>query len=1018
MKTICPHCKQEFPDIPDEYLGKTLECPTCRKAFVCEKILTPLEMAERQAQMRKKRQKTRIIIVCVIALAAAAVILPLLAAGGYRVWKQQKEEKLAAQQAEEAQKQAEETRKLEEEARKKDAETLRKLKEAVAATEKRQLGSGLDRPDDEALRGADYEKQLEVEREARQKADDIRRKNAEQFLAEVNSALRSGGFDELDKDFQQDFVFLTLFKLGDAYDTLQLLNLKDELLSAETVEDFRRTAERELSLEEKENLLVKARGKFWRLRYILLLRIEHRDEQKSLREGLTYLKEQMLKIEQQAFEKVRRQLGCSTSADDDYISVFKRANEKDRAVLQNARDAEQIRCSQFGLKKDCGWEELSRLEEETRRALDDGKLFIPENKSFLHGVSLFPAKGENPYFELADGCLIDPANQILLYAIPNREGQYGIPAGMVAIAPSAFIDCDNLEEITIPKGVTSIGERAFASCHALKEITIPEGVTSIGECAFYGCEKLERVTIPESLTSIGKSAFAYCEALEVVTIQEDVTSIGEKASEVCELMHPGIGERAFYGCKALKKITIPKGITSIGEWAFGECFNLKEVTIPKGITSIGEWAFFGCGALEEITLPEGLTLIGEHAFSQCALEEITIPEGVTSIGKRAFFFCRALKRITILPGIKTIEQGTFYGCGALEEITLPEGLTSIGTNAFCCCEALEEITIPEGVTSIGYGAFYVCKKLEWVTIPEGVTSIGGGAFYGCEALEEITLPESLMAIGKYAFYGCKKLEVVTIPDSVQTIGNSAFKGCPCEKSLLAEWRARTTQEEKNVSENGSLRQSAAPDEEIASSPAEAIFFGPIEGLVFYSLLDGVTDSVPFEMYGDVRFTQKENVPCAYFSGHDGLVFGENILITGKAPCTMSIWAWPTTRSSERQTAFMIGEQSPNAKRALIRHNGRMKFEGFHSSANTDAAMNGEWACYTMTFDGRNAQLYVNGHKVGGGQVSLSTANTFIAIGCIPENNGILEPWTGYLAQAKLYDRVLSQEEIKTLSPFN
>ena len=133
---------------------------------------------------------------------------------------------------------------------------------------------------------------------------------------------------------------------------------------------------------------------------------------------------------------------------------------------------------------------------------------------------------------------------------------------------------------------------------------------------------------------------------------------------------------------------------------------------------------------------------------------------------------------------------------------------------------------------------------------------------------------------------------------------------------------------------------------------------------------------------------------------------------------MSIWAWPTTRSSERQTAFMIGEQSPNAKRALIRHNGRMKFEGFHSSAKTDAAMNGEWACYTMTFDGGNAQLYVNGHKVGGGQVSLSTANTFIAIGCIPENNGILEPWTGYLAQAKLYDRVLSQEEIKTLSPFN
>ena len=37
MKTICPYCKQEFPDTPDEYLDMTLECPVCKKEFVCEK---------------------------------------------------------------------------------------------------------------------------------------------------------------------------------------------------------------------------------------------------------------------------------------------------------------------------------------------------------------------------------------------------------------------------------------------------------------------------------------------------------------------------------------------------------------------------------------------------------------------------------------------------------------------------------------------------------------------------------------------------------------------------------------------------------------------------------------------------------------------------------------------------------------------------------------------------------------------------------------------------------------------
>lgn len=37
MKAICPHCKQEFPETPDKYLGMTLECPVCQKEFVCEK---------------------------------------------------------------------------------------------------------------------------------------------------------------------------------------------------------------------------------------------------------------------------------------------------------------------------------------------------------------------------------------------------------------------------------------------------------------------------------------------------------------------------------------------------------------------------------------------------------------------------------------------------------------------------------------------------------------------------------------------------------------------------------------------------------------------------------------------------------------------------------------------------------------------------------------------------------------------------------------------------------------------
>ena len=37
MKTICPNCKQEFSETPDEYLGMTLQCSVCQKEFVCKK---------------------------------------------------------------------------------------------------------------------------------------------------------------------------------------------------------------------------------------------------------------------------------------------------------------------------------------------------------------------------------------------------------------------------------------------------------------------------------------------------------------------------------------------------------------------------------------------------------------------------------------------------------------------------------------------------------------------------------------------------------------------------------------------------------------------------------------------------------------------------------------------------------------------------------------------------------------------------------------------------------------------
>ena len=69
-------------------------------------------------------------------------------------------------------------------------------------------------------------------------------------------------------------------------------------------------------------------------------------------------------------------------------------------------------------------------------------------------------------------------------------------------------------EIVLPDSYNGesykIGNYAFINCSNLNSITISEGVTEIGWNAFYGCVNLTSITIPESVTSIRKDAFQDC----------------------------------------------------------------------------------------------------------------------------------------------------------------------------------------------------------------------------------------------------------------------------------------------------------------------------------------------------------------------------------------------------------------------------------------------------------------------------------------------------------------------------
>ena len=64
------------------------------------------------------------------------------------------------------------------------------------------------------------------------------------------------------------------------------------------------------------------------------------------------------------------------------------------------------------------------------------------------------------------------------------------------IGESAFVDCWQLERVSMPAKLRTIGPRAFQGCINLYQVKLNKGLEEIGEDAFDDCESLETILIP------------------------------------------------------------------------------------------------------------------------------------------------------------------------------------------------------------------------------------------------------------------------------------------------------------------------------------------------------------------------------------------------------------------------------------------------------------------------------------------------------------------------------------------
>jgi hypothetical protein len=219
--------------------------------------------------------------------------------------------------------------------------------------------------------------------------------------------------------------------------------------------------------------------------------------------------------------------------------------------------------------------------------------------------------------------------------IPNSYN--GKP--VLAIAPKAFQDINNITNCYIQEGITHIGHRAFQKTSTITTDT------------------LEYIELPNSLTFLG-----------------------------------GTGGRVFYQCFALKTIDI-KNVTYLGTYSFYKCNELQKI-IGDSVLKTDTYVASYCTKLEEVSMKKAIT-IGDYAFMKSTnLTHVNLDSAIT-IGRDSFNDCDGMKNIT-LPSIESLGAYVFYYMSYLTDITIkqPRFVCKTDYSALSTTSTKENIFVP------------------------------------------------------------------------------------------------------------------------------------------------------------------------------------------------------------------------------------------------------------------------------------------------------------------------------------
>ena len=493
--------------------------------------------------------------------------------------------------------------------------------------------------------------------------------------------------------------------------------------------------------------------------------------------------------------------------------------------------------------------------------------------------------------------------------IPATIQANGVEYAVTAIADYAFLNKNELEQVTISEGVKTIGEYAFRYCFGLQKLTLPSTLTKIGDYAFGSCTRMTSVTSnikePFAVNNNVFEIFIRSNGVETITPPTATlfVPVGTTAKYQTvegwkqfatiyegELKQVVIDNITYDYVTGSKIAIVVKGEPTASAVTIPASITVEGITYP--VTTIGTKAFWNKNIIKELTISEGIKTIGSRAFQYCyGLHKLSLPSTLTEIGNYAFGTCENLTSVTALTEKPFTISDNVFGIstwvGDVETITPPTATlyVPIGTAAkYQAADGWKQFaTIYEGelkqvvIDNITYDYVTGSKiaivvkgepTASAVTIPasitvEGitypVTTIGTKAFWNKNIIKELTISEGIKTIGSRAFQYCYGLHKLSLPSTLTEIGNYAFGTCENLTSVTA-----LTEKPFTISDNVFGISTWVGDVETITPPTATLYV-PAGTKQQYASTDGwsifqtIEEMEPTVIAGDANGDMKVNV---------------------------------------------------------------------------------------------------------------------------------------------------------------